>query len=404
MLIYWRVNSACTRPFALSRTRLRQLPAFALLSLLQFFPNVAGAVTLPEERADALYHRYDGDNVTIDGPSLLVRKNFKETVSVSANYYVDNVSSASIDVVTSGASEYSERREEVSVSGEYLYGKSIFSAGYTNSDESDYEADTYYFSASQDFFGDLTNVTFGYARGDDEVRQNGNDDFVEEIERNAYRVGISQVLSPRLLMALNYEAITDEGYLNNPYRVYRYLTDPLDPSAGFQQATEVYPDTRTSDAAGLKFLYHMPWRGALGTSYRYFTDDWGIDAHTAEIGYTHTFGPHWIAELRYRYYEQGQADFYSDLFQFASQDEKDFRARDKELSEMSSQTVSLYVNYERKIGFGPMDKVGVSLQYDFIMLDYDNFSDLRDTEALPGEEKLFDMDADVIKVLFTLWY
>ena len=71
---------------------------------------------------------------------------------------------------------------------------------------------------------------------------------------------------------------------------------------------------------------------------------------------------------------------------------------------MSSQTVSLYVNYERKLGFGPMDKLGISLQYDFIMLDYDNFSDLRDTEALPGEERLFDMDADVIKLLFTVWY
>ena len=88
-------------------------------------------------------------------------------------------------------------------------------------------------------------------------------------------------------MALNYEAITDEGYLNNPYRVYRYLNDPLDPSAGFQQATEVYPNTRTSDAAGVKFLYHLPWRGTLGTGYRYFTDDWGIDAHTGQIGYTH---------------------------------------------------------------------------------------------------------------------
>ena len=253
------------------RTHLGRLPVPLALLVLWLLPMAAGAVTLPEERADALYHRYEGDNVTIDGPSLLVRKNFKETVSVSGNFYVDNVSSASIDVVTSGASEYSERREEVSVSGEYLYGKSIFSAGYTNSDESDYTADTYYFSASQDFFGDLTNITFGYARGDDEVRQNGNDDFVEEIERNAYRIGISQVLSPRLLMAFNYEAITDEGYLNNPYRVYRYLTDPLDPSAGFQQATEVYPNTRTSDAAGLKFLYHMPWRGSLGTGYRYFT-------------------------------------------------------------------------------------------------------------------------------------
>jgi hypothetical protein len=364
----------------------------------------ATAVTLPEERTDALYHRYDGDGVTIDGPSVLVRKNFKETVSVAGNYYVDNVSSASIDVITSGASEYSERREEYSVSGDYLYDKSILSAGYTNSDESDYTADTYFFNVSQDFFGDLTNLSFGYARGDDEVRQNGNDEFREEIERHSYRVGISQVLAPNLLLALNYEAITDEGYLNNPYRVYRYLTNPLDPSQGFQQATEVYPDTRTSDAAGLKLLYRLPWRASLGAGYRYFTDDWGIDAHTGQIGYTHAFGSHWIVDLKYRYYDQGAADFYSDLFQFASQDDKDFRARDKELSDMNSQTFSVYVSYERPIGFGPLDKAGFSLQYDHIMLDYDNFSDLRDTEALPGEERLFDMDADVFKALFTIWY
>jgi hypothetical protein len=381
-----------------------KLGGLALLLLFFWQPQMAAAVTLPEERADALYHRYDGDGVTIDGPSLLVRKNLKETVSVAANYYIDNVSSASIDVVTSGASEYGERREEYSISGDYLYGKSIFSAGYTNSDESDYTADTFYFGVSQDFFGDLTNVSFGYARGDDEVRQNGNEEFVEEIERNAYRVGISQVLSPRLLMAFNYEAITDEGYLNNPYRVYRFLSNPLDPSAGYQQATEVYPDTRTSDAAGLKFLYHLPWRATVGSGYRFFTDDWGIDAHTGSVSYTHTFGSNWIVDLKYRYYQQSAADFYSDLFLFASQDDKDFRARDKELSDMSSQTVSLYVSYERKIGFGPMDKAGLSIQYDRIMLDYDNFSDLRDTEALPGEERLFDMDADVIKLLLTIWY
>ena len=381
-----------------------RLASGLLLLSLAVMPLTGNAVTLPEERADALYHRYDGDGVTIDGPSILVRKNFKETVSIAGNYYVDNVSSASIDVVTSGASEYSEQRDEYSLSGDYLYGKSIFSAGYTNSDESDYTADTYFFNVSQDFFGDLTNLSFGYARGDDEVRQNGNDEFEEEIERNSYRLSLSQVLAPNLLLALNYEAITDEGYLNNPYRVYRYLTNPLDPGEGFQQATEVYPNTRTSDAAGIKFLYRLPWRASLGTSYRYFTDDWGIDAHTGQLSYTHAFGSHWMVDLKYRYYDQGAADFYSDLFLFPSQDEKDYRARDKELSDMNSQTFSLYVSYERPIGFGPMDKAGISLQWDHIMLDYDNFSDLRDTEALPGEERLFDMDADVIKLLLTIWY
>jgi hypothetical protein len=367
-------------------------------------PLLAQAVTLPVERGDAMYHRYDGGGVTIDGPAVLVRKNFKETVSVSGHYYVDNVSSASIDVVTSGASEYSEQRTEYSVGGDYLYGKSILSGAFTISDESDYDAQTWFVGVSNDFFGDLTNLSFGYARGDDEVRQNGNDEFEEEIDRHNYRFGLSQILTPKLIMAFNYEAITDEGYLNNPYRSYRYLNDPLDPAAGFSFSQEVYPDTRTSDAASLKFKYHLPYRATLGGEYRYFTDDWGIDAHTGQINYTHPLFKYFIIDVKYRYYEQNAADFYSDLFLAPSQDEKDYRARDKELSEFSSNTFSLYLTYERPLNYRFTDRIALSLQWDRIYFDYDNFSDLRDTEALPGEEKLYDLDADVIKALFTLWY
>ena len=375
-----------------------------LLCALLLPSVLAVASILPEERSDAMYHRYDGGGVTIDGPAVLVRKNFAETVSVSGQYYVDNVSSASIDVVTSGASEYSEQRTEYGIGGDYLYDKSIFSAGYSNSDESDYLADTWYFSVSQDFFGDLTNLSFGYSRGEDEVRQNGNDDFKEDLVRNNYRVGLSQVLRPNLIMAFNYEGISDEGYLNNPYRSYRYLTDPLDPAAGYQFAQEVYPDTRTSDAASVRLLYHLPYSATAGGSYRYFTDDWGIDANTFQINYTQRFFDHLIVDLKYRYYDQGAADFYSDLFQAPSQDDRDYRGRDKEISEFSSNTFSIYLSYESTFRYRFLEKVAFSLQWDRIMFDYDNFSDLRDQTAIPGEEKLYDLDADVIKVLFSIWY
>lgn len=85
----------------------RLLPPLIVAALAS--PVVAQAGVLPEDRADALYHRYDGGGVTIDGPSLLVRKKFAEKYSVSANYYMDMVSSASIDVVTT-ASPYTETR------------------------------------------------------------------------------------------------------------------------------------------------------------------------------------------------------------------------------------------------------------------------------------------------------
>lgn len=366
--------------------------------------TLAHSAVLPEERADAMYHRYDGGGVTVDGPSILVRKNFKETVSLSGNYYVDNISSASIDVVTSGASAYTEERTEYSLGANYLYDKSVLSVGYTNSDESDYQAQTYYFNVSQDFFGDLTNISIGYARGEDEVFQNGNDEFAEEIGRDSYRLGVSQIVTPKLILSFNYELITDEGFLNNPYRSYRYLSDPLDPEAGYQLSQEVYPKTRTSDAAAIRFRYRLPWHASVGGSYRYFTDDWGIDAHTAQVAYTHVFLENWTGDLKYRYYQQGAADFYSDLFIVSSQDDKDYRARDKELSEFNDHTLSLHLRYSRDVKNRWLDKAAVSFQWDRIWFDYDNFSDLRDISSPVGEEKLYDFEADVFKILFTAWY
>lgn len=378
--------------------------ALALFVFFAFCAATARAAVLPEERADAMFHSYDGDGITVDGPSVLVRKNFKETVSISGNYYVDNISSASIDVRASGASRYTEERTEYSVGANYLYDKSILSAGYTKSDESDYQAETFFVGISQDFFGDLTNITFGYALGEDEVFQNGNEEFAEEIRRNIFRTAVSQIVTPNLIVALNYELITDEGFLNNPYRSYRFLTDPLDPSAGFQLAQEVYPATRTSDALGIRYLYHLPWQASTGGSYRYFTDDWGIEAHTVQFSYTHVLYDNWTADFAYRYYQQTGADFYSDLFQVPSQDEKDFRARDKELSDMDNHTLSLSLSYERPINIQWIDKAGVSLQWDRIFFSYDNFTDLTDPNAAAGEEELFDFEADVFKLFFTIWY
>src|SRR5690349_22569677 len=126
--------------------------------------GTALAGVLPEDRADVLYFRYDGGGVTINGPSMLVRKSIGEHVSVAANYYIDMVSSASIDVQTS-ASPYDDERTQSSLSMDFLHGKSTYSIGYVNSDESDYKAKTIFGSVSHDMFGDLTTISFSFKSG-----------------------------------------------------------------------------------------------------------------------------------------------------------------------------------------------------------------------------------------------
>ena len=181
----------------LQLTRMRRLPV--ILSLLAVY-NGAVAGVLPEERADALYHAYDGGGVTVDGPSLLVRKNFGESVSVYGNYYVDSVSSASIDVVST-ASPYSEEREQQTLGAEYLNGDTRFSLSYSTSDENDYEASTATFTVSQELFSNLTTVTMGYTYGSDVVRRNGDGSFAEDVDRQHYRVDLSQIVTPKLILS-----------------------------------------------------------------------------------------------------------------------------------------------------------------------------------------------------------
>ena len=78
----------------------RALALSAMAACAALAPTLATAGVLPEDRADVLFHRYDGGGVVIQGPSVLVRKKFKDKVSVVANYYQDMVSSASIERCT----------------------------------------------------------------------------------------------------------------------------------------------------------------------------------------------------------------------------------------------------------------------------------------------------------------
>ena len=353
---------------------------------------------LPDDRADILYHLYDGGGVTIKGPSILVRKKAGKSVSFVANYYVDMISSASIDVVTT-ASPYTEEREQLSIGMDYLRGNTTMSISVTNSEESDFTSDSYSFSVSQGMFGDLTTLTLAYSLGNDEVRRSDDDTFVREADRQFYSVGLTQIITRNLIMGLNVETITDEGFLNNPYRTVRYV-DSSNP-IGYSYEAELYPNTRTSTAVGIRARYYLPYRAAIQGEYRFFTDTWGILSHTGAISYTHPWGA-WTFTGKYRHYTQDQADFYSDLF--PRSEATNFRGRDKELSKFVSQNFRLQASYAfLQDGWGFVDKGTVNLIYDQLLIDYDNFRDLT-TGALVGEEPAYRLDAGVYQIFVSLWF
>ena len=370
---------------------------FSGLLLLAFSCDAFAAV-LPEDRVDLLYHGYDGGGVEVDGPSLLVQKSLGNSVSLGLNHYVDNVTSASIDVVVT-ASEYTEKRTENSVSIDYLRQKSTMSFGYTKSDESDFDATTYNVGISQDMFGDLTTVSLGFAFGDNIIGQNGNDDFVEEATVRSYRLGLSQIFTRDLIMAFTLETITDKGYLNNPYRSVRYLDSGSANGYSFQQ--EVYPQTRTSTAFAVRGNYYLAQRAAVHAGFRIFEDSWGIDATTYELGYTLPYEEDWIIEARLRLHDQSSAEFYSDLFPF--QDAQNYLARDKELSAFTSTTIGLGASYDFGRSWTRIERGSLNLELDWIRFDYENFRDLTQSGDV-GNEPLYNFDAQVTRLYLSFWF
>jgi len=376
---------------------LAPITALLIAAVFGMCQNTLASV-LPEDRADFLYHRYEGGGVTIDGPSVLIRKSVGNSLSLSANYYLDLVSSASIDVITT-ASPYTEERTQYSVSADYLRGNTTMTAGYTSSVESDFDANTYHLAVSQDMFGQLTTLTLSYSFGDDTVRRVDDPTFFRDNIRQHYGIGLTQILTRNLIAALNVEVITDEGFLNNPYRTVRFI-DPDSP-IGYSYEPELYPGTRTTNAVGIRAKYYLPYRAALEMQYRYFIDTWDIEAHTGSVGYVHPWKD-FVFSAKYRYHTQTGAHFYRDIF--SRSEATNFRGRDKELSALSSQTFKVSVAYEfLPKGWGFIDKGTVNASLDYLIVDYDNFSDLS-TGALLGSEPLYQLKANIFQVFFSFWY
>jgi hypothetical protein len=387
----------------------------ALVAGLCCLPLLSHAGVLPEDRADLMYHSYSGGDVDVDGPSILVRKKFGEQVSFAANYLTDTVTSASIDVkMITGASTYVENRKQSSLAVDYLRGKTTYNLAYINSEESDYTAQTASIGVSEDMFGDLTTISIGYTRAWDDVSQNTySADKVRTTtpvgtsDHRSYRFGISQILTKFLIVGLNYEGQTHEGELGSPYRKVRYRS-----GGGVTLADEKIPGTRTTNAVAVNGRYFLPYRAVVHGSYRFFTDTWGIQANTTEIGYLQPWRD-WLFELSYRKHSQEAADFFIDLMPRA--DSQTFYARDRNFSTMTNQTIHLGVTYDfAKIESWTnswLNKGSVNLFFDRIQFDYEDFRDATQSNALfttnpvaPGTEQFYSESANVIRFFISAWF
>lgn len=135
-------------------------------------------------------------------------------------------------------------------------------------------------------------------------------------------LGLTQVLNRHAVLQLNYSASLMSGYQSDPYKVLsavdasgNLLTEPTVPNRGVY-LFESRPDSRTRHSiySGLKYGFD---RGdVLETSYRFTSDDWGIQSHTLDAKYRYHFADQrYYVEPHLRYYSQNAADFYHSYLQ-----------------------------------------------------------------------------------------
>jgi hypothetical protein len=387
------------KPFSRQLSRLVTLAALSLAC-------IAGAAVLPDDRADLFWSQYKGGGMDIKGESVLVRKKFSEQFSVQANYFVDKVSGASVDVL-SNASVIKDERKQKTLSLDYIHDKTQYNLSYTNSTERDYISNTTHFSLSQDMFGDLTTVTLGFTDSRDKVGENskGTIAWLGHAESRSYEGGLSQVITKNLISGVTVEVITDQGLLSNPYRSIRYLdSTPL----GYSLGAQVYPKTHTSTAVEGRAKYYLPYRAAASVSYRYFSDTWGIRANTIELGYTQPLSNKFIFEGRVRHYSQSHATFYSDLFPFANS--QNFEARDQNLAALSNDTFDAKMTWAfAPEGFLVFKRATTSFDVSRIQFKYKDFRNIKAYSILnggyaAGTEPLYRFDAMVYQVYVSLFF
>ena len=132
--------------------------------------------------------------------------------------------------------------------------------------------------------------------------------------------GISQVIGRNTVVQLNYSYSSADGYLNDPYTIVS-LVDPVSgdplpytPAPGVAGPSHQYrfesrPAERTKHSFFGQTKHFMDGK-VLDASYRYMTDDWGIDSHTVDLRYRWPIGDNRYLEPHVRLYTQTHADFY----------------------------------------------------------------------------------------------
>jgi hypothetical protein len=208
-------------------------------------------------------------------------------------------------------------------------------------------------------------------------------------------IGVTHVLGKRMIGQLNYSLSYSDGYLADPYKLLS-VVDPVtgNPAPGPGNLNlylyEGRPDSRLKHSLFVQVKRQVR-RDIVDASYRFMTDDWGIDSHTLELRYRFRFERFYL-QPHLRYYTQSEADFYRTVL-FAGDPVPKEASADYRLGEFDGYTLGL--KYGHPLGDG--EEWGLRVEY------YEQ-SGRAPPEASVGALQGFDLDTDLDAIIVQAGY
>jgi uncharacterized protein DUF3570 len=315
-------------------------------------PARAGAADVGEVGVTLLGYKERG-LMKVTEPIIWGDAVIAETWELSGSAALDIITGASPQLVSnatgkpvqtiSGAS-INDRRKTYNVKAGRRFGDFTFSASRAHSEEEDYLSHAFGFEGRWDLNQKLTTLTAGYGKSNDRVRSSDNPALDQPRYTEEYLFGITQVLSPLAVIQSTLLATRGQGWYNDPYK----LTLTFYPDAPPAFLPDTRPSSRDTWAWTTRYRRHFPSSGGtLQFDYRYYHDDWGIDAHTLEGAWQFPIADRWALRPALRYYTQSAADFYSPTIPRPA---PAILSSDQRLSDFGGLSPSLRVIYRTETG------------------------------------------------------
>lgn len=275
----------------------------AILAAALALPGVVAAEGAPTEGLVAFKYLWYHDQqpglsrVTVNSPSVYTLLPVGPSWSVEGTVVVDAISGATprYHTAVSGASEMSDTRYATDVRLTRYFRRAALGVGVAYSGEDDYKSTAGSFDLRLSSDDNNTTVAFGAGFASDRINSNGGEVTGETRQTNDFLVGLTQVLSPTDTAKINLTYARGRGYFSDPYK-----------------DVDVRPRRRNQTAVLTQWNHSFARESTLRSSYRYYKDTFGVQAHTAGFEFAQGVGSGWIVTPAVRFFTQTAADFYFD--------------------------------------------------------------------------------------------